>query len=185
MAKLKVFRTPIGFHDAYIAAASQKAALQAWGADADLFARGIAERVDDPGLMKEPLERPGEVIKVRRGSAADHFKLIERRPTKPPKKSEKPVVQALSVERSPTPPKKTRPRPRPSRATIERAEALLQAIDAELEEQLKVLAAQERAIKEQRQALKSTHAARRDKAQPALARAQTIFREKIEKWATR
>ena len=40
--KLKVFRTPIGFHDAYVAAPSQKAALQAWGTDTDLFARGVA-----------------------------------------------------------------------------------------------------------------------------------------------
>jgi hypothetical protein len=31
-AKLKVFRTPIGFHDAYVAAPSQKAALEAWEA---------------------------------------------------------------------------------------------------------------------------------------------------------
>jgi hypothetical protein len=30
MAKLKVFRTPIGFHDAYVAAPSKKAALAAW-----------------------------------------------------------------------------------------------------------------------------------------------------------
>lgn len=29
--KLKVYRTPIGFHDAYVAAPSQKAALKAWG----------------------------------------------------------------------------------------------------------------------------------------------------------
>ncbi len=32
--KLKVFRTPAGFHDAYVAAPSRKAALAAWGADA-------------------------------------------------------------------------------------------------------------------------------------------------------
>jgi hypothetical protein len=28
--ELKVYRTPIGFHDALVAAASQKAALEAW-----------------------------------------------------------------------------------------------------------------------------------------------------------
>lgn len=31
--KLKVYRTPIGFHDAYVAAPSQKAALEAWGVE--------------------------------------------------------------------------------------------------------------------------------------------------------
>ena len=40
MAKLKVFRTPIGFHDAYVAAPSRAAALRAWGADTDLFSTG-------------------------------------------------------------------------------------------------------------------------------------------------
>lgn len=33
MPTLKVFRTPIGFHDAYVAVPSQKAALEAYGAD--------------------------------------------------------------------------------------------------------------------------------------------------------
>ena len=37
MAKLKVFRTAIGFHDAYVASPSRAAALRAWGADTDLF----------------------------------------------------------------------------------------------------------------------------------------------------
>jgi hypothetical protein len=41
--KLKVYRTPIGFHDAYVAAPSKKAALEASGSDANLFVRGIAE----------------------------------------------------------------------------------------------------------------------------------------------
>lgn len=61
--RLKVFRTPIGFHDAYVAAPSQKAALAAWGADSNLFAQGIAEQVTDPELMAGALERPGEVVR--------------------------------------------------------------------------------------------------------------------------
>ena len=54
-AKLKVFRTPIGFHDAYVAAPSQKAAMEAWGSGTDLFARGEAELVTDPALTAEPV----------------------------------------------------------------------------------------------------------------------------------
>ena len=49
-----------------------KAALEAWGNDANLFAQGIAEQVTDEKLMKAPLARPGEVIKVLRGSTAEH-----------------------------------------------------------------------------------------------------------------
>ena len=53
--KLKVFRTPIGFHDAYVATPTKKAALEAWGTDANLFARGTAEEVTDPKLTAAPL----------------------------------------------------------------------------------------------------------------------------------
>lgn len=70
---LKVFRTPIGFHDAYVAALSQKAGLEAWGSDANLFARGIAEIVTEPELTREPLARPGEVIKRSRGIVAEQI----------------------------------------------------------------------------------------------------------------
>ncbi|MDP8913678.1 MAG: hypothetical protein M3N39_08910, partial [Pseudomonadota bacterium] len=42
---LKVFRLPIGFHDAYVAVPSQKAAAEAWGSDIAVFARGEAELV--------------------------------------------------------------------------------------------------------------------------------------------
>ena len=69
-SKLKVFRTAIGFHDAYVAAPSQKAALEAWGSDGNLFATGAAERVDDPALAREPLAQPGVVIRRPRGTMA-------------------------------------------------------------------------------------------------------------------
>ena len=86
--KLKVFRTPIGFHDAYVAAPSQKAALEAWGADGNLFAQGIAEQVDDPKLMEEPLARPGEVIKRVRGSLDEHVAALGKAAPKPKPKAE-------------------------------------------------------------------------------------------------
>ena len=77
MAKaLKVFRTPIGFHDAYVAAPSMKAALAAWGASTNLFAAGAAEVVTDPKLTKEPLARPGEVIRKPRGTDAEHVRAL-------------------------------------------------------------------------------------------------------------
>ena len=89
--KLKVFRTPIGFHDAYVAASSQKAALAAWGSDANLFARGQAEQVTDPKLMKAPLESPGTVIWIMRGTAAEHMAALppsKPRPTQPARRDD-------------------------------------------------------------------------------------------------
>ncbi len=75
--KLKVYCTPAGFHDVLVAAPSQKAALEAWGADSNLFARGIAELVTDPKLMAEPLERPGEVVKIPRGTKREHLAALK------------------------------------------------------------------------------------------------------------
>ncbi len=71
--KLKVFRAAIGFDDAYVAAPSRKAALAAWGSDADLFARGMADEVTDPELTAAPLARAGQgrarVARRSRGAA--------------------------------------------------------------------------------------------------------------------
>jgi hypothetical protein len=60
--QLKVICTPIGFHDAYVATPSQKAALEGWGSDANLFPRGMAAIVTDPMLTKEPIIR----LRIRR-----------------------------------------------------------------------------------------------------------------------
>jgi hypothetical protein len=65
--RLKVFKTPTGFHDAYVAAPSRKAALEAWGAGTDLFSAGIAELAEaDSEAAKAALATPGEVVRVRR-----------------------------------------------------------------------------------------------------------------------
>ena len=113
---LKVFRTPIGFHDAYVAAPSQKAALKAWGADANLFARGAAELVTDPKLTKEPLARPGEVIKRARASFAEHFASLDK--VKP-----EPGKRAPNGSKSKKLTKSQPPRPRPSRKALDEAES--------------------------------------------------------------
>lgn len=115
MAKLKVYRTPIGFHDAYVAAPSQKAALEAWGSDHDLFARGIAEIVTDPALTEEPLARPGTVVKRSRGSAAEQLAALPPDRAKAPAPPE-PVAKAA---------RKPKAKPRPDRARLDAAEAAL------------------------------------------------------------
>ena len=55
-----VYRPPVGFHAAYVAAPSQKAALEAWGSDANLFARGVAEVVTVLVLTKTPHKADAE-----------------------------------------------------------------------------------------------------------------------------
>lgn len=69
-ARLKVFRAHLGFFDTIVAAPSQKAALEAWGANAHEFAHGFAAPTDDPKLVAAALAQPGIVLKRQFGSTA-------------------------------------------------------------------------------------------------------------------
>jgi hypothetical protein len=136
--RLKVYRTPIGFHDAYVAAASQKEALRLWGSEADLFARGQAEFVTDGTLTREPLARPGEVVRRARGNAAEHLAAL---PPDAPDPAE--PVRTIS---------KPRP-PRPSRAALGRAERALREAEARHEAALADLRRREAVLQQERRAL--------------------------------
>lgn len=127
-AKLKVFRTPIGFHDAYVAAPSQKAALEAWGADSNLFASGSAERVDDPKLMAEPLATPGQVIRRPRGSLAEHMAALPRKNAGKPRSANSARPDPAADDAAPRKPSR-KPRPQPSRAALDRAEGAQAALE--------------------------------------------------------
>jgi hypothetical protein len=49
--KLKTYQTSLGFFDQAIAAPSMKAALEAWGAESNLFHQGVAKESDDPNVI--------------------------------------------------------------------------------------------------------------------------------------
>lgn len=61
--KLKVYQTSQGFFDLVIATPSMKAALEAWGANSNLFHQGFASEVDDPKTVKAALAKPGILLK--------------------------------------------------------------------------------------------------------------------------
>lgn len=134
MPTLKVYRTPIGFHDAYVAAPSKKAALRAWGSAKDLFARGSAELVTDPELTSAPLADPGTVIKRSRGTAAEQIAALppdKPRPAKtaapdePPPRSQ--AKSAKSGKPAPKAKPAPKPEPRPDRGALDQADADLGA----------------------------------------------------------
>jgi septal ring factor EnvC (AmiA/AmiB activator) len=179
---LKVFRTPIGFHDAYVAAPSRKAALEAWGADSDLFASGSAELVTDAALTAAPLAAPGEVIKRSRGSLADHLDAAGRarpRPNAKGKAKDKPVE-----EQTPTaPPKRARPpKPRPTREKVDEAEAAVAALEAGAAAQRAELDRREAKLLEERKALNERQRRERTKAETRLERERTRYDEAMERW---
>jgi len=174
MANLKVYCTPIGFHDAYVAATSQKAALEAWGADANLFARGVADRVTDPALMEEPLSRPGEIIRRARGTPADHFAAL-------PAKVASSKKNMSRGEKVATHPRKKRARP--SRSAIETIEQQLTALEHKYDRAEGDLRRREDEIARDRQELKKTHAAEEKRLQRALDNAVANYRRAMQNWA--
>ena len=68
---LKVFRAHLGFYDSVVAAPSQKAALEAWGAGKSEFAHGFAEVTQDAKAVAAALAQPGVVLRRPFGSGAD------------------------------------------------------------------------------------------------------------------
>src|SRR4051794_12174458 len=67
--KLKSYQTSLGFFDLAIAAPSMKAALEAWGADSNLFHQGAAKESQDPDVVAATMAAPGVVLKRPVGSS--------------------------------------------------------------------------------------------------------------------
>lgn len=168
-AKLKVFRTPIGFHDAYVAAPSQKAALDAWGSDSNLFAAGAAEQVSEPELMEVPLARPGEVIKVLRGSKAEQVAALGEIAAKPDKTkgaAAKPAKKA----------------PKPSRAAADEAEERLKVLGREQAKALAAIDADIEALERKRRELERDQRRELRELEGRAEREQSKYEQALAKW---
>ncbi len=171
---LKVFRTPIGFHDAYVAAPSRKAALAAWGADNDLFASGSAELVTDPALTAGPLAAPGEVIKRSRGSLADHLDAAGKA---------KPRPRPVKGQPAAAPPKRKRvPKPRPARDKLDQAEAAVAALQTQAGTERAELDRREAKLLEERKALNARQRREGDKLDAQLERVRSKYEQEMERW---
>jgi flagellin-like hook-associated protein FlgL len=66
--KLKTYQTSLGFFEQAIAAPSMKAALEAWGADSNLFHQGAAKESRDADIIAATMAKPGVVLKRPVGS---------------------------------------------------------------------------------------------------------------------
>jgi hypothetical protein len=66
--KLKTYVASLGFYDQAIAAPSMKAALEAWGADSNLFHQGVAKETNDPEVIAATMAQPGVILKRPVGS---------------------------------------------------------------------------------------------------------------------
>src|SRR4029077_15834300 len=78
--KLNTYQTSLGFFDLAVAAPSMKAALEAWGADSNLFHQGAAKQSEDPDIIAATMATPGVVLKRPVGSSGS-FKEHSELPT--------------------------------------------------------------------------------------------------------
>ena len=185
-SKLKLFRTAIGFHDAYVAAPSQKAALEAWGSDDNLFALGAAERVEDPQVMREAFAHPGRVIKRPRGTMAEHIAALPKAKTSPrarPKpdieQDDPPRVRKGARAAKPPPAK---PKPRPDRAPVDRAEAAIADAETRHDEERAVLARQQAELDRARRKLEAAQAREREGLEHRLEAARDSYERAMRAW---
>ena len=172
-AKLKVYSTPIGFHDALVAAPSQKAALEAWGAGTNLFSQGSAHVVTDPKLTKVPLENPGQVVKVPRGSAAEQLAALDK---------QKPVRRAAEPKAEVMPRRSKKRPPKPSRTALNRAEAALGKLEKRQEAERDKLDEQVKVLERRRRDLQRRQEEERDEARERVEEERASYTAAIRRY---
>jgi hypothetical protein len=100
--KLKTYQTSLGFYDLAMAAPSMKAALEAWGADSNLFHQGAAKESNDPDVIAATMAKPGVVLRRPVGTDrpfSEHAELptdLGGGPTKAARKSKGPKTKKSS-----------------------------------------------------------------------------------------
>jgi hypothetical protein len=171
--KLKVFQTSLGFFDLAIAAPSMKAALEAWGADSNLFHQGAAKESTDPDVIAATMAKPGVVLKRPVGSDGlfgEHAVLPKNLGQDGPKKSAS----------KPAGPKAKKSSGRPDKAADRKA---AQAYEREQQRREREEAREEAARQKQRerrqQAVNKAQAAL-DKAEEEHIQRVTTLRAEIE-----
>ena len=176
--KLKVYRTVAGFNDAYVAAPSQKAALEAWGSERDLFARGIAELVTDPALTAEPLASPGVVVKHSRGTTAEQIKAM---PAPEPRTTHRGGSDHTEASEQPRKPKPA-PKPKPSSGKLEAAETALETVTADYDGRMKALASREAKLARERRDLETRKHSEVGAAEAAVIEARQAYDGALRQW---
>ena len=143
-----------------------KAALEAWGADSNLFHQGAAKESDDPDVIAAAMKKPGVVLRRpvgSYGSFSEHAELPTnlgdgKRPTKAARKSKGPKAK--------------RPSSRPVDEAAERKAAL--AYEREQKRRDVERAREEAARQKERERRQQAV----DKAQAALIELQALFSQR-------
>jgi len=166
--KLKTYETSLGFFDLAIAAPSMKAALEAWGADSNLFHQGAAKQSEDPDVVAATMAKPGVMLKRPVGSNGP-FKVHAELPTNLDDATARPSKAARSKPAG-RKPKKTSSRPTDKAAEQKAAVAYERERKRRDRERAREEAARQKQREHRQQAV--------DKAQSALDKAEREHAER-------
>ena len=156
MARLKVFCATSGFHDSIVAAPSKPAALKAWGAKTDLFSMGVARLVTDPKIAQKALDRPGEVIRLKRSGSGEEVSEPKRKVRKAAR--------------------------RPSRSKLETAERRVARLEEKQARELEAIERELRQLETKRDRIAARHAKARAEAELNAERAREKYRSALLAW---
>jgi hypothetical protein len=164
--KLKTYQTSLGFFDLAMAAPSMKAALEAWGADSNLFHQGAAKESHDPDVIAATMAKPGVVLRRPVGTDrpfSEHAELPTDlgggRPTKAARKSKAPKAK------------------KPSSRPVDKAAERKAALDYEREQRRRELEQAKEAATRQKDRERRQQAV--DKAQTALDKAEQEHAKRV------
>jgi hypothetical protein len=158
-------------------------APEAWGSDANLFTRGMAEVVTDPALTEAPLAEPGKVIKRARGTAAEHLAALPKSSKEPARRSTTggKVKSAEPASRA-KPVKPVKPKPKPSRRSLDAAEKAIERADEKYRSAADAIRDREEALRRERHDLNTRREADLAKLQTKLDDAREVYDRAVDAW---
>lgn len=168
--KLKVFQAQFGFYDTVVAAASQAAALRAWGTHQNLFASGEAKITTDEAAVAAALEHPETPLRRAVGSR-DPFQL---------EPSGLPTVPDAPKRVAAKPAAKAKPAPAPKapvdRSALDAAEAALRQLDEARKREEAGFRRREDELDEEKSAARAAYVESRKAATAAVVEARKSYR---------
>lgn len=169
--KLKVFQTQLGFYDTVVAAASQAAALRAWGVNQNLFASGEAKVTTDTAAVAAATANPETPLRRAVGSS-DPFALeptgLPSVPDAPRTPAGKPAAKA-----KPSAPA----RPPADRSKLNVAEKALRELDERRKRQEADFRREAEDLETRRAAAQSAYVEARKAATTKVVDARTAYRK--------
>ena len=166
----KVFGARIGFFDTVVAAPSQKAALEAWGAERNWFAEGLAAPTDDAEAVKAATAAPGVVLRRPAGSTAAYTK--DAAAAAPPGLSAGKARMSKGKSGKAPPPK-----PPPDRSKLDAAEQAVSNFERERDRDRRDLRRRREALDQEEAAAEADYRVRERTVDRALKAAQAAYRK--------